>query len=202
MTTTSERKALANRRNAARSTGPRSPAGKSRARGNRLRHGLDAAVSHYGCLSAQVERLASALVDTGDPLIRDLAAQAAEAQLTLLRVRQMRVAAIATVPREHAGAAKGAALGKLVMQVLEPRLAREELPSSTLEKWRAELEVINPPEPPSWSPDRAARDFAAALPVLIRMERYERRAFSRRRRALRRLLAARLVANPAKPPLS
>ena len=64
----SDRRLRANRANAARSTGPRTRAGKAVARLNALRHGL-AAVSHYEPGADQeIEALAHAIVGPkGDP---------------------------------------------------------------------------------------------------------------------------------------
>jgi hypothetical protein len=84
----SKRKLEANRRNAARSTGPRSAAGRDRARRNAMRHGLLANDPKDDALCAKTERLAALLAGEaagGDQLA--LARLAAEAQLAVLRAR-------------------------------------------------------------------------------------------------------------------
>jgi hypothetical protein len=89
---TSDRKLEANRRNAARSTGPRSAAGRARSSRNAVRHGLLANFSKDDALSAKTENLAALLADEGAPQDRLALAQlAAEAQMTVLRVRASRV---------------------------------------------------------------------------------------------------------------
>ena len=86
--TTSDRQIRANRANAARSTGPRTKAGKTAMRLNALRHGL-AAVSHYEPGADQeVEALAHAIVDAErESELLALARQVADAESRLRRVR-------------------------------------------------------------------------------------------------------------------
>jgi hypothetical protein len=88
----SERKRDANRRNAARSTGPRSAAGRARSSRNAMRHGLLGNHSKDDALCAKTERLAALLAGEGAGQDRlALARLAAEAQLTILRARAARV---------------------------------------------------------------------------------------------------------------
>ena len=54
-----ERQIAANRRNAHKSTGPRSVEGKKRASRNAYRHGLAAGVGHSGKFTAEIDALAS-----------------------------------------------------------------------------------------------------------------------------------------------
>src|SRR5215203_4477803 len=86
---TSGRKRAANRANARHSTGPRSAAGKSRARDNALRHGLAVPISQDLDLNAQASRLAARIAG-GNKELLDYATSIAEAQLDLQRVRQFR----------------------------------------------------------------------------------------------------------------
>jgi hypothetical protein len=83
-----DRRAKANRANAARSTGPRTRAGKAAARLNALRHGLSA-VSHYDPGADQeIEALADATVGAGGGReLLALARRVADAELALRRVR-------------------------------------------------------------------------------------------------------------------
>ena len=63
---TSERETAANRLNARKSSGPRTPASKAIASRNALRHGLAALVHKHPVLSAEIEGLAEALCDGDD----------------------------------------------------------------------------------------------------------------------------------------
>jgi hypothetical protein len=85
------RKIEANRRNAKRSTGPRSAAGKTRSRQNAYRHGLAAAARLGGPASPALAALISKLVGDNPTIERLVHARSvAEAQLTLDRICQVR----------------------------------------------------------------------------------------------------------------
>src|SRR5215510_15364609 len=89
---TSAAKVAANRRNAQKSTGPRSAAGKARIRNNALQHGLSIPAN---CYAEDIEELAVEFnPDSIDPSEQDLARHAAEAQLELLRIRRTKVGLI------------------------------------------------------------------------------------------------------------
>ena len=88
---TSDRKIESNRKNAQKSTGPRSEAGQRRSRRNALRHGLAIAIGSDSALSEDVKRLASALArGRSGSNISEFAHQAAEAEIDLLRIRKLR----------------------------------------------------------------------------------------------------------------
>ncbi len=132
---TSERKIAANRNNAKKSTGPRSEGGRSVSRHNALRHGLAVSIGNESAFGGDVEDLAKLLSSaSGLQGVSGVAREAAEAQLDLSRIRNIRDC-----------------LYKMIYFV-----------------------------------DGAASDRLAELnDKLAKLERYERRAFSRRRRALR-----------------
>ncbi len=89
---TSPAKIAANRRNARRSTGPRSAAGKARARRNAFRHGLTTPASLDHVAMDRIDNLVDALtIDVHSQLQFQLATVAAEAQAEIERVRQTKV---------------------------------------------------------------------------------------------------------------
>jgi hypothetical protein len=144
---TSEAKIAANRRNARRSTEPRSAAGKMRVRRNALRHGLAAVVLRDPGVTDEVERIALALSGPqADPLEREQALVVAEAQITLKQIRRTRAQIVECLSQSPAS---------------RSREAREGIPT--------------------WLKDPNAPSFDQ----LSRLQRYERHAFSRRKRALR-----------------
>src|SRR6266545_5986036 len=145
---TSPAKIAANRRNARRSTGPRSAAGKARARRNAFRHGLTTPASLDHVAMDRVDDLVVAWTrDFHSQLEFELATVAAEAQVEIERVRQTKVTlvnrAYAHLRDEGAGLLSAG--------------------------------------------ERAALAFAGKTEILMACERYERRAISRRNRALRAL---------------
>ena len=89
----SSARVLANRRNAHRSTGPKTPQGKSRVAKNALRHGLAIPVTIDPALADAVECLARVIAgkDVG-PIRLDGARRIAEAQIDLQRLRRARLA--------------------------------------------------------------------------------------------------------------
>jgi hypothetical protein len=92
---TSPAKIAANRRNARRSTGPRSAAGKARARRNAFRHGLATPASLDHVAMDRINDLIFALTrDFPSKLELELATLTAEAQSEIERVRQAKVSMV------------------------------------------------------------------------------------------------------------
>ena len=150
------RQIAANRRNARRSTGPRTPAGVKRAARNALRHGLGIPLARDPLACAEIDRLAAALVGRcPTPARLEEARIAAEAEFELRRVRGHRKA-------------------------LLNRKAAELAAHEPDEDQRSEPLVLDG--------RYEASALAAALPELQALERYERRAASRRKRAMRWLM--------------
>ena len=89
---TSVRQTAANRRNSAKSTGPRTSTGKARSRRNAFAHGLATRLIEDPAASAEIESLAHGLVASGSGFT-DLAAarDLVEAQLDVRRVRSCQV---------------------------------------------------------------------------------------------------------------
>jgi hypothetical protein len=123
-----------------------------------LRHGLAVSVLKDFAMSAEVERLAHAIMRQAGALVRlDQARIIAEAELELSRVRATRIALVQAKERDLREADS------------------EQLPAADL------FDSI-----PLFE-QRRARAFMEALPELGRLDRYERRALSRRKRAIRTL---------------
>ena len=88
---TSERKITANRRNAKKSTGPRTEAGRATSRHNARRHGLATGIGSDPAFRDDIEVLAGLLSRaSGRENIREFAREAAEAHLDLARIRKIR----------------------------------------------------------------------------------------------------------------
>jgi DNA-binding LacI/PurR family transcriptional regulator len=91
----SERQIAANRRNARKSTGPRSDAGMKRASRNAYRHGLTLSITSTAASAKQLDNLVRKIAgDTKDAIILERARAVAQAELDLARVRQAKIALI------------------------------------------------------------------------------------------------------------
>jgi hypothetical protein len=153
----SKRKVAANRRNAAHSTGPNTAKGKARASRNAYKHGLAVSVLNDRAISAEVERLARSIVgETGTPYELMQARVVAETEFDLLRVWATRLKITE------------ASIGAVVPELASGAQRAGALPDSPMQSQFLE----------------AQRAYAVlrALPRLEMLERYERRAFSRRQR--------------------
>jgi hypothetical protein len=177
----SERQMEANRRNARNSTGPRSTSGKKRASQNSLQHGLTKPISS-AAFAREVEMLARQIAgDTADRFTMELARGAAEAELELARVRRVRTALIERV----------AALGRFDVpkRFASPKdefaWILQHFCGETVWKGRPKFAVDPLPAMPSQEPQRTAEAVRRALPDLLRLNRYEARAVTRRDRAIR-----------------
>jgi hypothetical protein len=131
---TSDRKAASNRKNAQKSTGPRSEVGRRHSRRNALRHGLAVAIGSDPSFSKDIEALATIVASgSGGQTVGEFARQAAEAEIDLLRIRKLKASRFNAV---HG------------------------------------------------NPEARREDYFELNESLAKLERYERRAFSRRKRAL------------------
>jgi hypothetical protein len=175
-----ERQIAANRRNAVKSTGPRSSAGKRRARRNSYRHGLSVAAA--GC-AEQVERLARKIAGAGaDAMVLEQARSVAQAQLDLTQIRRMRTSLIQRMA-EFGVLDTPDPLGtfrdiKRILKSIDRGLP-----------W--DLSIPLAPSLPSSEPDRTAEAIRRALPELLKLDRYERSATARRDRAAGLIVARR-----------
>ena len=79
---------------AGRRTGPRTPHGKARVARNALRHGLSLPVAADAALAPEISALAARIAGEGaSDARRAAAARIAEAQVDLVRIRRVRLAA-------------------------------------------------------------------------------------------------------------
>jgi hypothetical protein len=176
-----ERQIAANRRNAKKSTGPRSVGGKQRASKNAFRHGLSKPLAGAD-FTREVEALARQIAeDANNPCATESARSAAEAQLELARVHYTKANLIE----------RYAAFGCLVAP--EPFRSRRHMLDWTLRWIRREMTWLRAPETPPHPPmptdegDRTVEAIRRALPALTKLARYESRAAARRDQAIREL---------------
>jgi hypothetical protein len=90
---TSERKRSANRNNAAKSTGPKSLAGKRRSKNNALRHGFAAAGGGNLENVEEIKALTETLLQSIAGASIDAARDAASAEIDVIRIRKARTVA-------------------------------------------------------------------------------------------------------------
>jgi hypothetical protein len=176
---TSLRKLQANRANARTSTGPRSAAGKLRSARNARRHGLSVPVWSDRELSADARILALEIAGLdAAPELRQLARVIAESQIDLKRVRQARHYMIASrfddpllLPLFALGAWEQVRASIRILELMEKRLP---VP------WKLK-HLMDKPE----GAKKLALAISHAAHLLTTLDRYERRALSRRDSAIR-----------------
>ncbi len=177
------RKAASNRRNALRSTGPKTKGGKDRSSLNAIRHGLSARPLADEATQDRIANLAKlfALGLEDDKATSAFAEEAAEAQVILERVRHLRSLVWEEAVRNSAKNDRGAYPGRYAL--LEEQKPKEE--------FDIEFQGSRKTSPysivPSFAPD-VERDVAIseqATEELSKYIRYERQAANRRDRALR-----------------
>jgi len=182
---TSERKISTNRANARASTGPKTAEGRARSIRNARRHGLSLPVLSDPLSSQDVEELAREIAGTSaNAEIHELARRIAEAQIDLRRVRHARHAFLAS------------AIGDPSKLRTKSRIARQ------LARIRGPVSVILRPlltslETKPEGPEKFATILSDMGRRLAAMDRYERRALSRRKFAIRAFDAARAQAATA-----
>ena len=177
---TSERKITANRANARASTGPRTTRGRARAARNALRHALSLPVCSIPALSEEVETLARDIAGRGaNAQTQELARRVAEAQIDLRRVRSARHQFLSdTLSKENY---ESYANMRMKVKLLRA-LLRPNPPDISMEA----LEFATPQ-----GPDKLATILSGEAKKLLAMDRYEGRALSRRKFAIRAFDAAR-----------
>jgi len=180
LTVATERQIAANRLNARKSTGPRSKAAKKRASRNAYRHGLSLSLTSSAAIAKRLDVLARKIAgNSKNEFIHQHAREAAQAELDLARVRQVKVALIERVsalgsldaPQVFDSAAQGIRFLKMILSGKSPPAMPQQRidPSATM---------------PTEEPERTAEAVRRALPDLAKLDRYESRAVARRDRAI------------------
>ena len=192
---TSERQRAANRLNAQKSTGPRGEAGKRASRRNALRHGLATAVSAELGADVEIAQLADAIVEEAARWdLRPYAVRIAEAEIDLRRIRHARKRWLVAPPVRYRTKQVDSENAKLFSKAVRKLLRRKELT----------FEMLTPAAlAMGWTPFLPLRvDRNIGKPLGDRTEkildRYEKRALSRRKFAIRDFDAARLATRPGK----
>jgi hypothetical protein len=179
---TSVQKAKTNRANAQASTGPKTARGKALASQNARRHGLSLSVIADPVLSNQVEVLARTIAgETIDVEIYQLARRIAEAQIELQRVRYARHQFLFQTMSDPKYDSKANVLEKmkLVVRCLRTAGPRTPMPDDILGF------VYSWPE----GPNKFATILSDKVHEFFVLDRYERRALSRRKFAIRAIEA-------------
>ena len=162
---TPTKKIAASRRNATKSTGPKTAQGKKRARTNALRHGLAAIAPRDPATSAEIERLAGWFCGDGaTPEQYEHTRAIAEEHIILQRVETAYVAIIERAMNTAHDEAdqRQPQLGVAAGATCAPAPATP-----------SELDALR-----------------VALPQLVKLDRYMQRALARHRRAMRAFVVA------------
>ena len=173
---TSERKIRANRANARASAGPKTAVGRARAAKNALRHALSLPVCSIPALSEEVKVLARKIARPGaNAETQELARRVAEAQIDLRRVRYARHQFLSDTLSEeyydsHANVRMKLKVLRALLRSNPPNMSSETLEFAT-----------STPQ----GPDKLATILSGEAKKLLAMDRYERRALSRRKFAIR-----------------
>jgi hypothetical protein len=183
-----ERKARANRRNARASSGPKTTPGRVRSALNALRHGLSRPVNSDPVLGAAIEELASKMVEPGAGAeIQDLAHQVAEAQIDVQRARHARHRFLSDALNNPYYDSRA---NTRIKTALIGRFLQKNPPEMSMASLVKFLHSM--PE----GPCKFATILSQESKRLSALDRYERRALSRRKFAIRALDEARLRGSP------
>lgn len=177
---TSECKTRSNRANARESTGPKTGSGRARSARNAFRHGLTIPIVSHPIFAQQVSTLAKQINGGANEVARQLAQEIAEAQVEVLRVRSARLQLLTeklNEPYYESRSARGAKV-RFILRLLGPNPPDIPLPVvSTM--------LTTTPQ----GIEKFATILAGEAKSISALNRYERRALSRRNAAMRALTA-------------
>jgi hypothetical protein len=189
---TSDRQRRANQANAKASKGPKTKAGKARSARNALRHGLSVPVYNEPSLSIQAEEIALKLAGPDpDETQLDRARAIGEAQVALNRVRGRRNALLARLLADHEYQPLSAYKSQL------RKMWRIDRTERILGK-PFDLDDIEPliDLKPLKDEERFPTIVEDRIRELTALDRYERRATSKRKSAIRAFDSASFRAKP------
>ena len=173
----SHQQIAANRRNARKSTGPHSGAGKKRASRNAYRHGLSLSITSTAAFAKQLDKLARKIAgDSEDAMVLERARAIAQAELDLARVRRAKVALIerASAFGEFDPPRSFTSVTRIIRFLNAFYPGRVALPKP----------LDSSATMPRQEPGRSAEAIRRVLPDLRKLDRYERRAAAQRERAV------------------
>ena len=173
---TSPRRLHANRVNARVSSGPRTAAGKAQSRLNAFCHGLSVSVLADAVLAAEVADLAQKIAGNVNGELKQLAYRIAEAHIDLIRVRRVRNDLLARALRRHNDPTRP----KLILlPTFALDLARHFGSDKPVPR-RLLRSIVK-----SLDEDLYGPTLTDCIATLTALDRYERRALSRRKFAVR-----------------
>jgi len=201
---TSSRKAAANRANAQRSTGPRSADGKARSRLNAFKHGLATPVSAVPELIEEFRNLTRMLAGSAAdrPDILQAAARVAEAAIDVMRTRRARVELMDRMTRDPAFLAPDIEEEPIPARPARIRFSKAAIVRAYLDgthRQQREVELAQIVREVEFeagvkrvrhqraAAKQSARQRASWWDQLNKLDRYERRALSRRNTAIKAL---------------
>src|SRR5262245_16729594 len=186
---TSSRQLKAKRANARTSTGPRTRQGKLRSAQNARRHGLSVSVLIDPLLSKDAENLAREIAgeEADAPKMLECTRRVAEAKIDLRRVREARLGLLERylsnpkyIPKTKL-MERIRALNRLVSMM--QRMTPQEISHPSFQKFASDVRSKQQPQ----GPKKFVYILADLTKELNAMDRYERRALSRRKFAIREL---------------
>lgn len=184
-----KRRSNANRANAQRSTGPKTAAGKARVAKNALRHGLAVHVLAVPELEAEVNELARLLAgEAASPSRLSLALAVAEAQIDLKRIRTARVHTL-NDPESFKAPVDVGDLIYYLRRAYKNAIDEDDPRIHLFMQYLLDANEL-------WRERGFEENILRGVRKLSLFDRYERRALSRRKHAIRRFYESEAQTEP------